>query len=105
MTGALHQSRDFLKFPLKTTEDVVESKVALATRARVAAHTAHANEPLGLHCGATPAANDWPLTIDVERVTRTQRSCFDGDLRGHNRVDSERVVAVSLGRQFECPVR
>ena len=60
----------FLKFPLKTTEDVVESKAALARRAHAAAHTAHADEPLGLHRGAT-LANSWPLAVEVERVTRT----------------------------------
>ena len=58
----------FLKFPLKTAEDVVESKTTLARRAHVATH---ADEPLGLHLGATLAANSWPLTVEVERVTGT----------------------------------
>ena len=87
----------FLKFPPKTTEDVVESKATLARAA------ARANEPLGLHRRATPGANGRPLTVEFERVTRT--SSRGHVLRGHNRVDFERVDAVPLGQRLERPVR
>lgn len=53
--------------PLKTTEDVAESRVALARRVHAAAHT---NEPLGLHRKVTLAANGWP-PLKLECVTRT----------------------------------
>ena len=64
-----------LEFPLKTTEDVVESEAALARRAHATTHTTLADKPLGLHCRATLAANSWPLTVEVEHVARTSSRC------------------------------
>ena len=61
----------FLEFTLETTEDVVESKTALAGRAHAATHATHADEPLWLHRGATLAANTGTLTIEIECVTGT----------------------------------
>jgi hypothetical protein len=55
----------FLKFALKTIEDVVEGETALARRAHAAVHT---NEPLRLHSRALLARNGWSLTAKVGGV-------------------------------------
>jgi hypothetical protein len=59
----------FLEFTLKTAEDVVEGKTALARLTHAAAHAAHTNEPLRLHRRASLACNSRSLTIKIERVT------------------------------------
>lgn len=58
----------FLKFALKTAEDMVEGQTTLARRAHAATHTAHTDEPLRLHRGASLASNGRSLTVKVERV-------------------------------------
>jgi hypothetical protein len=65
----------FLEFTLKTTEDVVEGKTALAGLPHATAHATHADEPLRLHRRAALTANSGSLTVEVERVTGTGGGC------------------------------
>ena len=60
----------FLQFTLKTAEDMVEGKTALAGWLHATAHATHADEPLRLHREATLTANRGPLAVEVECVTR-----------------------------------
>ena len=57
-----------LEFTLKTAEDMVEGKTALARWTHAAAHATHTDKSLGLHCGASLACTSRPLTVEVERV-------------------------------------
>jgi hypothetical protein len=62
----------FLKFALRTVEDVVKGETALARRAHATAHT---DKPMRVHRKAPLAGNGWSLTVHVEGVSEAGGGC------------------------------